>query len=68
MGFDTYEYDKNAPATFGPPSLRAQLTVEACRLLQQLQLEDAILWIEQGRKLTEPKAQSGTLGAAAKKT
>ncbi len=68
LGFDTYHYDKNAPATLGPRSLRAQLTVEACCLLQQLPLEIAVLWIEQGRKLAEPQAQGGTPGAAAKKT
>jgi hypothetical protein len=68
LGFDQHDYDRNAPSTLGQPSLRAQLTVEACRLLQQLPLEDAVLWIEQGRKLAEPQAQGGTPGAATKKT
>lgn len=66
LGFDPFEYDRNAPATLGPQTLRAQLTVEACRLLQLLSLENALLWIEQGRKLVERSAQSDTPGAPAK--
>lgn len=64
VSFDPFDYDKGGPATLGPPSMRAQLTVEACRLLQQMSPEDAIYWIEQGRKLAERQAQGGRPDAA----
>ena len=64
MGFDPFDYDKDAPAAQAPPSLLAQLTVEACSLLLQMPLEDAVRWIEQGRKLAEPRAPGGTPSAS----
>ena len=67
MGFDPFNYDKDSPAVLGPPSLRAQLTVEALTLLAQLPLEDVVRWIEQGWKLANPEAQGGTSDAEQKK-